>query len=264
MNIFKQFIKSIYSPQTIAKFRFQKIGKSILYVFILMLITSIPASTFLGINISNFANQIEETIKEDLPYFEIKDGTLNADIDEPYAQEIGGNKIIFDPTGAHTINDFESHEQAFVMLENDLAVITEGTPTTFSYQELNLATIDKDSAVDMIDSVMSILPLILAIFIITLYLFSTGLKFVGIFFLSFIGLMIKKSKAPDLSFRQVWILSAYSVTLPTVIFSITDVLFGAMIGIFEFIIYWLIAIMMIYTVINKVTQQKSNATKPQQ
>ncbi|WP_174881655.1 DUF1189 family protein, partial [Metabacillus niabensis] len=40
MNIFKQLFTSIYSPRTISTFRFQGIGKTILFVFILTLVST--------------------------------------------------------------------------------------------------------------------------------------------------------------------------------------------------------------------------------
>ncbi|WML30690.1 DUF1189 family protein [Neobacillus sp. OS1-32] len=48
MNIFKQLVKSIYSPKDIALFRLQGIGKTILYVFLLTFISILPSIVFLS------------------------------------------------------------------------------------------------------------------------------------------------------------------------------------------------------------------------
>lgn len=43
MNIFKIFIKSLYSVKTLAAFRFQRMGKAISYVFVLSFLVSLPS-----------------------------------------------------------------------------------------------------------------------------------------------------------------------------------------------------------------------------
>ncbi|MEH7657359.1 DUF1189 family protein, partial [Bacillus velezensis] len=48
MSIFTQLAKSVYSPKDMALFRFQKIGKTILYIMLLCLITTIPRTFFYG------------------------------------------------------------------------------------------------------------------------------------------------------------------------------------------------------------------------
>jgi phosphatidylserine synthase len=70
MNFFKQFGYSIYAPNKIARFRFQKIGKTIFYLFILALLFSIPSIFHL---INGFTLQIQN-FKETLG---IKDHTNN-------------------------------------------------------------------------------------------------------------------------------------------------------------------------------------------
>jgi hypothetical protein len=44
MNVFHSFITSLYLPQKMARFRFQRMKKAISYVFILMFIASIPGA----------------------------------------------------------------------------------------------------------------------------------------------------------------------------------------------------------------------------
>lgn len=115
MNIFQQFIKSLYSPETIAKFRFQKIGKTILYIFFFMLISTIPPSTMLGLSINNFFNQTEKHLNETFPDFSIENGMLHSDLEEPLIIEEDGEYIIFDSTGELTPNHVVDYESAFAL-----------------------------------------------------------------------------------------------------------------------------------------------------
>ncbi|CAG9619323.1 DUF1189 family protein [Sutcliffiella rhizosphaerae] len=129
MSIFLQLIKSLYSPKTMAAFRFQGIGKTILYVFFLVLVTSIPLFISFGTN-------------------------------------------------------------AFDILDN-----------------LDESTADLDQ--------------LMVIFIVLGYIYFSGIKFVQISILAMFGLIIKKwTGRHNLQYRHLWLLSAYAVTLPTIIFSL--------------------------------------------
>ncbi|PYZ94291.1 hypothetical protein CR194_01775 [Salipaludibacillus keqinensis] len=253
MNIIQQFIKSLYSPETIAKFRFQKIGKTILYVFFLMFIVSIPMAVLLGSSINNLYNDVEVHMDESFPDFSIENGVLQSDLEEPYISEDGDTTVIFDPTGEYTANDVAEFDNAFALLEREAAISTDGMPQTIGYQEFGI-NIAKDELLDLVNSVGDLLPLIISIFILFMYLFTTAMKFLGIFMLSVITLLLKRKVADQVSYRQGWVLSAYAVTLPTVIFAVFDTI-GLHIP-FSLAIYWVIAIVIMNLVLRNIPSPK--------
>ncbi|MBU9712111.1 DUF1189 domain-containing protein [Evansella tamaricis] len=254
MNIIQQFFKSIYSPETIAKFRMQKIGKTILYVFFLMLLVTIPPAVILGSSISSFYNKTEHHMVNTFPDFSIENGVLYSDETEPIIVEEDGEVIIFDSTGELTPSDLEGYETAFALLENDIVVITDGFHQTIWYQEVGI-NMTKGEAMELIESFGSVLPLIIGLIIFLTYIFTTGMKFFGIFTLSLIGLLLKRKNAANLSYKSVWVLSAYTVTLPTVLFAILDAL-RIQIPFFSFTLYWVIAIVMLYLVFTNIPQPR--------
>ncbi len=87
MSIFTQLVKSVYSPKDMALFRFQKIGKTILYIMLLCLITTIPRTFFYGSFIQDSVTMVNQAIEKDLPDFKIENGELKADIEEPIQKE---------------------------------------------------------------------------------------------------------------------------------------------------------------------------------
>lgn len=64
MSIFKQLAKSVYSPKDMALFRFQKIGKTILYIMLLCLITTIPRTFLYGSVIQDGVNMVNKVIEK--------------------------------------------------------------------------------------------------------------------------------------------------------------------------------------------------------
>ena len=83
MNIFTQLVKSLYSPKDIAKYRFQGIGKTILYVFFLTFIMVLPLAIYFTMAFMTNVDEFNTALKSDIPKFEIKDGTLTSDTDAP-------------------------------------------------------------------------------------------------------------------------------------------------------------------------------------
>ena len=77
LNIFKQLWVSLYSPKDIASFQNQGIGKTILFVFFISLIAFLPSAFYFGTMIVNGIDAMHETVSEDLPAFEIKNGFGN-------------------------------------------------------------------------------------------------------------------------------------------------------------------------------------------
>ncbi|SER69053.1 DUF1189 domain-containing protein [Salipaludibacillus aurantiacus] len=249
MNIAKQFVRSLHSPETIAKFRFQKIGKTILYVFFLMLITSIPMAVVIGSNLNNIYQDIDTHLTESFPDFQIQNGVLQSETDEPVIIDDQDTTLIFDPTGEYTPADTAQFDNAFALLEREAVLNTDGFPQTFGYQEFGL-DLTKDQLDDLVNTVGDLMPLIITVVILIMYLFTTALKFLGIFTLSVITLLLKRKVADQLTYKQGWILSAYAVTLPTVLFAVIEGL-GLNLP-FSFAIYWVIAIVMMNLVLKNI------------
>ncbi|OIJ16110.1 hypothetical protein BKP35_03795 [Anaerobacillus arseniciselenatis] len=259
MNIFQQFIKSLYSPETIAKFRFQGIGKTILYVFLLMLITFSVAAFHLGSTVSTTVNQFQEVLENELPYFELNNSILTSDLDEPMHIQIDGDNFVFDTTGTLTAYDVEQqYRQAIALLETEAILITDGVSESFRYREFGNINLTKGQLEELTESIVSLLPLIISIIVLILYVVLTALKYIGIFVLSFIGLILKKNAGITIPYKQVWILSAYAVTLPTVFFAITDSLYIYIP--FSFTLYWLVAIIMLFLIFREIPKPKDDDT----
>ncbi|MCR6106358.1 DUF1189 domain-containing protein [Salipaludibacillus agaradhaerens] len=259
MNIFKQFIKSLISPQAIASFRFQKIGKAILYVFFLMLIACIPLAFQIGSGLNALFNTVH-TYVEELPSFYVEDGLLASDeLNEPYISETDHGFIIIDPTGDLNPADISDYDIAYALLERSAVITVAGDPEVMGYQEIGVP-FSSDQLLSMVETVNNLLPLIIFLIVLVVYLVGTGVKFIVILLLSLIMLLMKSSMANQLSYKQCWILSVYTATLPTIIL----VLFGTLnlLGMpLLFILYWIIAVIIITYVLKSIPKPKDPITE---
>ncbi|WNF37754.1 DUF1189 domain-containing protein [Bacillaceae bacterium IKA-2] len=257
MNIFRQLFKSIYSPPTVAKFRFQGIGKTILYVFMLMLVTLSVTAFQLGSTVSDGVKQFQTVLVTELPEFELKNSILLSDLDEPLYIEVDGENYIFDTTGTLTTTDIEqNHNQVLALLQKEAVYITNGTTQSIRYGELGSLDLTKADLEGLTETIVGLLPLIITIIVIVLYIVLTALKYIGIFFLSLFGLIVRSKAGLKLSYKQVWVLSAYAVTLPTVFFAVTNSL-NIYIP-FSLTLYWLVAFIMLYLIFKEIQKPVDN------
>ena len=257
MNVFKQMYYSLFSPKMMARFRFQKLGKPILYVFLLMLLSSVPIGIITAVSFTNAYEDLK-THMEDLPEFTLEDGTLKSDQSEPLIKKEDGNTFIFDATDEIKPDDVDSYESAIAFLKDRIIVMDSGTSQEFNYSNFSSMTFTKQDVSELTQNLDNLLPIFIPLLIFVVYLFQTGLKFIGITVLATIGLLLKSLAGRKASYKQLWVLSVYSVTIPTLFFTImalvkTTVPFG-------FLLYWFVAIMLLYLTIKEIPLPKKRVT----
>ncbi len=153
MSIFTQFVKSIYSPKDMALFRFQKIGKTILYIMLLCLITTIPRTFLYGSFIQDGVSMVNQVIDKDLPDFKIENGELKADIDQPIEKEEGNALFVFDPNSTD-LEKYQNKTGLFV-LKDKVVSMGNGQIQTYSYNDLLGASLEKKDLQEFISLYLS-------------------------------------------------------------------------------------------------------------
>ncbi|PLR85933.1 DUF1189 domain-containing protein [Bacillus canaveralius] len=249
MNIFKQFFKSLYSPKDIALFRFQGIGKTILYIFFLTLLSIIPSSYFLSTALIDGVNTARESIEEDMPDFTIENGQLSSEENRPVTINKDGFTIIVDPTGAVSEKDLSNEDNAVALLQNELVLVAGGQDQVHPYSMLGL-NLTKNDVTQLLTNLDSMMGILVPVMIVVIYLFSSAIKFVEISILAFFGLMLKNLAGRNLQYRHLWRMAAYSVTLPTIFFAIMGALQTQVPG--GFLIHWFVSLLMLYLAIKEI------------
>jgi hypothetical protein len=254
MNILTQLIKSIYSPIDIARFRFQGIGKTILYVFMLTLLSIIPVSYYLASGISEAAESVKETMKTEIPSFTIEQGELKSEIKAPITIKSESFTLIFDSTGTVEQKDLAGMDATFAMLKKE-AVLAAGTETnSFSYTLFGAETMTKQDIQKLLNSASSSFPIWIGLLLIFIFVFSSGMKFIEVSILALFGLLLKNLAGKNLQYKQLWRMASYSVTLPTIFFAIMTLLKTTVP--YSFAINWFVGSMILLLAIKEVSSPK--------
>jgi hypothetical protein len=85
-------------------------------------------------------------------------------------------------------------------------------------------------------------------------LFSSAVKFIEISILALLGLIMKNRTGRKLNYGHIWRMSAYSVTLPTIFFTIMSAIQTQVPS--TFLIHWAVALIVLYLAIKETPQAK--------
>ncbi|PEJ29455.1 DUF1189 domain-containing protein [Bacillus pseudomycoides] len=250
MSVFAQLVKSLYSPKDMALFRFQKIGKTILYIMLLCLIATIPKTFTFGNFTQDIVSTVHQSIEKDLPDFKIENGELHADVKAPIIKEDGNFVFVFDPNATDTTA--YANKQGVFVLKDKVVSINNNQTQSQSYGDFGNGTFEKKDIKDIISAIDSIYPILMLVVGIVIYLFQLFISFLGVTILAFIGSAMGGQR--KLSYKQVWTLTAYSYTIPTIFFMIMDLL---KINVpWSFLLYTAIILIVLYLTIKEIPKPK--------
>ncbi|KIL46005.1 DUF1189 domain-containing protein [Jeotgalibacillus campisalis] len=256
MNIFKQFWKSLYSPKDIARFRFQGIGKTILFLFFLAIISLIPVIiqvTQLG---NTLFTQGEQLLQNELPAFEVVNNSLKAANDEPVTVRTADLTIVIDDTGSIEADDLRGNTNTLALLQQE-AVFTFGPQIQqYPYSTFTGIKLSTDGLTQLLSSLEGAKGILYFFIFFVMYVISTGFLFIKVLVFSMIGLLFAKILERKLSYRHSFRIAAYSVALPTLFFTVFS-LIGSTIPAAN-LVNWLVTSIMIYLSVKEIPIKKLN------
>ncbi|ANB59735.1 DUF1189 domain-containing protein [Anoxybacteroides amylolyticum] len=254
MNILAQLWKSLYSPKDIARFRFQKIGKAIGYVFLLAFLSSLPLSYYMSVNLVDGIRYMKTLLENEIPSFNIENGKLASSATQPITINEHGLTIVFDSTGTVTKEEVERATNAIGLLKHEAIIVTNGQMQTYSYSMFSNMTLTDEDVRTLLETLQSLLPVLIPILFVFIYLFTSTSKFIGVSVLAFIGLILRSTLDKNISYRHTWIMSAYAVTLSTTFFTIMETL--QTVVPYAVPIHWFVSISVLFLAIKEIPSVK--------
>jgi hypothetical protein len=257
MNLFQQLYKSIYSPKDIVAFRFQGIGKTIRYVFLLALISILPTTVQFITFASSSLQSVKESLETEFPSFSIENGSLSSEENQPLIVEKEGLNIIFDSTGEIEEDELEPDGNTVAFLEKHLVVINDGNRQSNSYSAFSEFSVTDEVIIDVIDSILSLRWILLPAALLILYLFASGLMFLKVTIFAMIGVLIANLIKRNINFRQSFRITAYSTTVSTLFFTLMKLLQTSIAA--APILDWFVLMVIMYLSIKEIPRPKNRA-----
>jgi hypothetical protein len=252
MSIFSQFIKSFYSTKHIASYRFQKIGKTMLYVFFLSLLVALP----MIYHTYSLANQqmqfFKEVAKEEVPDFEIKNGVLETNNPTQIVKERPTSTFIFDPNVTEIPSTYKNNLFTVAILKDKAIMNTFGNGWEVSYDTLT-ETVTKQTMENYFQIIEDMKPVLLVVIILLTYLSACFVQFFYTTIFAALGLLLKGPHR--FTYKNVWNMTAYAMTIPAVFFIIMDA-FMISIPFPHFLLYSFVTMMILFFTIREIPTPK--------
>lgn len=217
------FAKVYYSIAGFSKYRYflrQSTGKAVIYLLlismVLALITIIPDSLLYNKAMDELATNFNSLI----PDFRLADGKLEVSGEMP---------IIIDGDGANIIIDTSPGAEERILNQYDIVIlITSDKIIQKNFVNKTVRNLSSFQGLVLTrDSIKQVLPIMkpigVIIFIMAGIFFVCG-KFISALIVSLIGLIINSIKNTRLSYRSIFKLSVYSLTMPLLLCTILSLL----------------------------------------
>ncbi|PPA71423.1 DUF1189 domain-containing protein [Jeotgalibacillus proteolyticus] len=258
MNVFKQLWKSLYSPKDIASFRFQGIGKTLLFLFILSFLSLIPVI----IQVTQLGNAIfsegEDLLQNEVPSFEVQNGTLVSENEEPVTIDGTRFTVIVDDSGEVTEQNLRAGSSTIALLKEEIVVAVGPERQSYPYTMFTGITFSTEGISSLLSSIEGAKYILYFFIFFVMYIFSTGLIFLKVLLFSALGLLFAKSLEKKLSFRHSFRITSYSVVLSTV-FLIIITLAGSAVPAVN-LVNWLVTSIMLFLSIKEIPSRKRKAS----
>lgn len=256
MNIFLQMAQSLYSPKMISRFRFHSMGRAIGYAFLIIFLFSIPQYVMIYVATNVFSKEVTHTL-EYIGDLKIVDGNLETTSQESFIDEKDGNTIAFFPKETELPVNISEPKYGVVILKDHFIIYEQGKSRSFSYDTLP-ATITSQDIKSFFNHSMGLVYLLVTLLIIFMYLLSTFNHFIFITIFSFFGYLLSKITHRNINGKQIWILTTFALTLPTLLSSILPY-FGVR-SVVLFIIYIMISLVMVSLSVLSLPKPKKQPT----
>jgi hypothetical protein len=219
-GLFKCFIYSITSFDKYRLFLRQSTGKAVGYLILFTLLLSIGLYVPTYFGVIGIIDEASVYITDKIPDFTLADGKLEINADMPIIIDSDDLPIIIDTTpGAEDrlINQYDS----VILITGDKII----QKNYVNRQDIPLSlyqgiTMTKD---DLIDAIPLIKPFMIIGFIFAGIFFVIG-KFISALVVSLIGLIANSSLKTNLSYRSIFKISIFSMTLPLIICTLLNIL----------------------------------------
>jgi len=252
------FLRVYYSITSFEKYRYflrLSTGKAILYLLLFTLVvgmvTFIPIITEFNIYIDEFT----EVFDTELPDFKLENGKLEVSGAMPVILESEGIPIVID-TSPDAEERILAQYDTVLLITSDKIIqkyyINKSVTNFSNFPGLVLTK-------DMLEQALPLVrPVSIIIFIFAGIFFILG-KFITALIVSLIGMILNSSMRLNLSYRSIFKISVYAMTLPLIVCTVLDKV--PVFIPFKWVIFYAIAFVYVYGAMNSIKKEIDKINK---
>ncbi|MGI6669917.1 MAG: DUF1189 domain-containing protein [Acetivibrionales bacterium] len=249
LGFFSRFYYSITSFEKYRLFLRQSTSKAVVYLLLLSLILSLAVYLPGIINYNNIIDNLIANFNTTVPDFRLANGRLEVDGKMPIILNKETYAIIIDTSPNADERILDEYDTAMLITSDKVIQKNFADKATVDLDMLQGVVMTKASIKQALP-VMKPLGIIVFIFIMLYFICS---RFVRALFISVIGIIINAAKRTGLSYRSIFKLSVYSMTLPLLLFTILNLV--PVIIPFRWFLFNIIAAIYLYNAIGNIRKE---------
>lgn len=224
INIFKCFIYSIAGFDKYRILLRQSMGKAVGYLMLLAFLMSAVVFVPFYSMTYEISNSALSYVIEKIPDFRLYEGRLEVYGEMPIVFDEGDVPVVIDTSPGAEDRILSQYDIVFLFTDSKMVMKNYVNRQEYPFSAFNGLDITKDSlteAMPIIKAYINIIFIISAVFLVIIFV---GAKFISALIVSIIGLIANSSSKTNLSYKNIFKLSMFSMTLPLVICTVIDAL----------------------------------------
>ena len=246
MGFFSKLYYSVSGFENYKYFIKQRTGRAVVYLLLLSLIFGLIGIIYPVIESNKLVNSMIEGFDSTVPDFTLENGKLSVQGEMPLIIGEGASTIIINTSGTTDESILDNYDNALLILQEKMIQKNFANKQVTNFSMLQGFKLNRSDVKNM-------LPLVkwftLLLFIILPPFIIAG-RFISALFVSIIGLIINSVKNTNLPYRDIFAISAYSLTLPLILGTILT--FAGVHFMLSTLIYYLISGIYIWGAISSI------------
>lgn len=252
LGFFRRLYYSVAGFDNYKFFISQKIGKTVVYLLVLSLILGLIGLVQLFTEYNKIVNEIITGFDKAVPNFTFEKGKLDVEGQMPITVNEGGTTFIIDTTGHTDETILEKYDTAILITKDKMIQKNFANNQITDFSMLQSFRLTKESVKKMLPIMKGFSILIFII----LPPFIIAGRFISALIVSIIGMIINSAKNLNLPYRDVFAISAHSLTTPLIIGTMLD--FTGIPFLLSTFIFYLISGIYIWGAINSIKKMTTS------
>jgi len=251
LNFFTRIYYSMAGFDNYRYFLRQGTGKAVVYLLLLAMLIGIISFIPVFNDINKGMDEVISQFDSAVPDFTFSNGELHVTGTMPIKLGENDYPIIIDTSDNPDESVLEDYDNAMMFTKNK---IIQKTYVNRQVTDLTMLKGFNITKADVKEALPMLKPIAIIIFIFAV-IFFICLKFIDALIVSLIGLIINAVRKTNLSYKSIFKISVFSLTLPILICTLLDILLQAP---YMWLLYIVIAAVYVYGAINSIKKEIDN------
>ncbi|HEX2947626.1 MAG TPA: DUF1189 domain-containing protein [Clostridia bacterium] len=253
MGFFSRLYYSITSFDKYRNFLRQSTGKAVVYLLILSLFAAVGISIKAGIESNKFIDEVITYVSVKIPDFELANGKLAVKGQMPIVLEDGAYPIIIDTRPDADESILDKYDTAMLITSDKIFqknFVDKRVTDLSAFQGMALNRESFQKALPLMKSLIYVGVVFVGIIIIC------G-KFITALIVSLLGLIVNSARNTRLTYRSIFKISVYSMTLPVILGTVIDLVLPAFP--YKWLLFYAITFVYIFGALNNIKKEIDRA-----